>query len=148
MLGHELFREKIREWLKTLRKANAAVVLATQSLSDATRSGILDVLIESCATTFCLANPQADQGDSPALYRSLGFSETEIQVIKGLRPKREYYVTSESGSRVIDLALGPVALAAVGVSSPEDLARMRRFAQSGQANADWFDAWVSARGEG
>ena len=48
MLGHPVFRAKIREWLKVLRKANCAVVLATQSLSDAARSGILDVLIESC----------------------------------------------------------------------------------------------------
>ena len=31
MLGHPVFREKIRDWLKTLRKANCAVVLATQS---------------------------------------------------------------------------------------------------------------------
>ena len=37
MLGHPVFREKIREWLKVLRKANCAVVLATQSLSDAVR---------------------------------------------------------------------------------------------------------------
>jgi type IV secretion system protein VirB4 len=42
MLGHPVFREKIREWLKVLRKANCAVVLATQSLSDAARSGLLD----------------------------------------------------------------------------------------------------------
>ena len=46
MLGHPVFRAKIREWLKVLRKANCAVILATQSLSDAARSGILDVLIE------------------------------------------------------------------------------------------------------
>jgi len=38
MLGHKVFAEKLREWLKTLRKANCAVVLATQSLSDAARS--------------------------------------------------------------------------------------------------------------
>ena len=50
MLGHPIFREKIREWLKVMRKANCAVILATQSLSDAKNSGILDVLAESCPT--------------------------------------------------------------------------------------------------
>ncbi|RZL46264.1 MAG: conjugal transfer protein TrbE, partial [Variovorax sp.] len=40
MLGHSVFREKIREWLKVLRKANCIVVMATQSLSDAANSGI------------------------------------------------------------------------------------------------------------
>ena len=44
MLGHPTFRDKIREWLKVLRKANCAVLLATQSISDAERSGIIDVL--------------------------------------------------------------------------------------------------------
>ena len=47
MLGNPVFRAKIREWLKVLRKANCAVVMATQSLSDAKGSGILDVLVES-----------------------------------------------------------------------------------------------------
>ncbi|MGO7917262.1 conjugal transfer protein TrbE, partial [Rhizobium ruizarguesonis] len=28
MLGHPVFRDKIREWLKVLRKANCAVLLA------------------------------------------------------------------------------------------------------------------------
>lgn len=50
MLGHATFRDKIREWLKVLRKANCAVILATQSISDAERSGIIDVLKESCPT--------------------------------------------------------------------------------------------------
>jgi type IV secretion/conjugal transfer VirB4 family ATPase len=53
MLGHPVFREKIREWLKVLRKANCAVVLATQSLSDAVNSQIFDVLVESCPTRAC-----------------------------------------------------------------------------------------------
>jgi len=48
MLGHPVFRAKIRYRLKVLRKASCAVVLATQSLSDAARSGSLDVPIESC----------------------------------------------------------------------------------------------------
>jgi type IV secretion/conjugal transfer VirB4 family ATPase len=34
MLGHPVFREKIREWLKVLRKSNCAVFMATQSLTD------------------------------------------------------------------------------------------------------------------
>ena len=66
MLGHPVFREKIREWLKVLRKANCAVVLATQSLSDAVRSGIFDVLLESCPTKILLPNEEADKGGDRA----------------------------------------------------------------------------------
>jgi type IV secretion system protein VirB4 len=38
-LDHPLFRTKIREWLKVLRKRNVAVVFATQSLADIGRGG-------------------------------------------------------------------------------------------------------------
>ena len=65
MLGHPVFRAQIREWLKVLRKANCAVVLATQSLSDAARSGILDLLIESCPTKIFLPNEEAATGGTP-----------------------------------------------------------------------------------
>ncbi|OCR84648.1 conjugal transfer protein TrbE, partial [Campylobacter fetus subsp. testudinum] len=53
-LGHPAFKGKIIEWLKVLRKANCAVVLATQSLSDSAKSGILDILQESCPTKIFL----------------------------------------------------------------------------------------------
>lgn len=58
MLGHPAFRAKIREWLKALRKSNVAVT-ATQSLSDLSRSGIADVIFESCPSKILLPNPQA-----------------------------------------------------------------------------------------
>ena len=50
MLGHKVFRERLREWLKELRKKNCLVLMATQSLSDAVGSGLLDVLVEQCPT--------------------------------------------------------------------------------------------------
>ena len=62
MLGHPVFREKIREWLKVLRKANCAVVMASQSLSDVKGSGLADVIQESCPTKVFLANEEADKG--------------------------------------------------------------------------------------
>ena len=65
MLGHDVFREKLREWLKELRKMNWSVVMASQSLSDAKRSGILDVINESCPTKIFLANPYAEQKRRP-----------------------------------------------------------------------------------
>ena len=49
-------RDRIREWLKVLRKANCLVLMATQSLSDAVNSRILDVIVESTATKVFLPN--------------------------------------------------------------------------------------------
>ena len=109
MLGHPVFREKIREWLKVLRKANCAVVLATQSLSDAVRSGILDVLLESCPTKILLPNEEADKGGTSEvpgpldLYRLIGLNGTEIDLLKSAVKKRHYYYTSVEGRRLFEL---------------------------------------------
>ena len=81
MLGHPAFRAKIREWLKTLRKANCLVLMATQSLSDAANSGILDVIVESTATKIFLPNLYARDEDTAALYRRMGLNTRQIEIL-------------------------------------------------------------------
>ncbi len=144
MLGHPVFRDKIREWLKVLRKANCAVVLATQSISDAERSGIIDVLKESCPTKVCLPNGGAREPGTREFYERLGFNERQIEIVSNAIPKREYYVTSPVGRRLFDMALGPVALAFVGASGREDLKRIIELkATHGQR---WPSNWLQTRG--
>jgi type IV secretion system protein VirB4 len=144
MLGHPVFRQKIREWLKILRKANCAVVLATQSLSDAKNSGILDVLNESCPTKIFLPNLTANQDIQLDLYRGLGLNSAQINIITNAAPKREYYVTSSEGRRLINLALSPLALAFVGASSKVHIATIKNLIQeNGQT---WPRAWLVERG--
>lgn len=144
MLGHEVFRERIEDWLRTMRKANGAVVMATQSLVDAARSGIVNVLVESCRTQIFLANPLATQAEGGAdLYRELGLNAAEIELVSGLAQKRQYYVRGE-GRRVIDLGIGPVGLSFVGVSGDEDRERVRELAE--EHGARWPRAWLEERG--
>jgi type IV secretion system protein TrbE len=143
MLGHPVFSAKIREWLKTMRKANCGVIMATQSLSDASRSGLLDVLDESTATKVFLPNSSAHQDDAAALYRRFGLNEADIAILSESVPKRDYYVVSEKGRRLINLELGPVALAFVGVSSKDDVAQVKRFeARHGER---WADEWMALK---
>lgn len=144
MLGHPVFREKIREWLKVLRKANCAVVLATQSISDAERSGIIDVLTESCPTKIFLANPVAQHQGTREFYESLGLNERQIEIIASATPKKDYYAVSPLGRRVFDLALGPVAISFVGASSPHDLKRVRLLNEV--AGSYWPVQWLKDRG--
>lgn len=143
MLANPVFREKIREWLKVLRKANCAVVMATQSLSDAANSGILDVITESTATKIFLANPYASDDANMHLYRSMGLNKRQIQEISRMIPKREYYCASELGHRLFELELGPLALAFVGASDKESIARMKSLIESeGEA---WHRAWLAEK---
>lgn len=144
MLGHPAFRAKIREWLKVLRKANCLVLMATQSLSDAANSGILDVIVESTATKIFLPNVYARDEDTSALYRRMGLNARQIDILATAIPKRQYYYVSENGRRLFELALGPVALAFVGATDKESIATIKGLeARLGPA---WVDEWLSIRG--
>lgn len=144
MLGNDVFREKIRNWLKVLRKSNCAVIMATQSLSDAMRSGIIDVLTESCPTKVLLPNPEAREETSQELYRTLGLNSRQIDIVSGAVPKRDYYVVSPEGRRLFDMQLGKKTLSFVGASDPDSIARVRELhAAHGD---DWTNHWLRERG--
>ncbi|HEY1610571.1 MAG TPA: transporter, partial [Paraburkholderia sp.] len=116
-LSHPLFREKIREWLKTLRKTNGAAILETQSISDITNSPIRDVIIESCLTKIFLPNTEVQTEHAARAYEALGLSQRQIELIAHAVPKRHYYYTSPLGKRLFELGLGPVALSFLGAGS-------------------------------
>lgn len=144
MLGHPAFREKIREWLKVLRKANCLVLMATQSLSDAANSGILDVIVESTATKIFLPNVYARDEDTAALYRRMGLNDRQIEILATAVAKRHYYYVSENGRRLYDLALGPLSLAFVGASDKDSVATIKSL--EAKFGNGWVDEWLAGRG--
>ena len=144
MLDHPVFRDKIKEWLRIMRKANCAIIMATQSLSDAANSGIVDVLKDSTATKIFLPNANARDQDGGALYRRFGLNEREIEIIAQAMPKREYYVRTEEHQRLVDLALGPLALSLVGVSDKESVSRVKRC--QAEFGDEWVDEWLRMQG--
>jgi type IV secretion system protein VirB4 len=144
MLGHPVFRDKIREWLKVLRKANCLVLMATQSLSDAANSGIVDVIKEATATKIFLPNPTARQEEQATLYRRFGLNERQIEIIADAVPKRQYYYVSERGRRLYELALGPLALALLGVSDKDSVLEVKKCEQ--RFGDGWVEEWLRRRG--
>ena len=145
MLGHPVFRAKIREWLKVMRKANCAVILATQSLSDARNSGILDVLTESCPTKIFLPNGSAEDEAQRELYVGMGLNDKQLSIIRNSEPKRDYYIVSPQGRRKVQLGLKPKALAFVGASDKESIARIRELAVE-YGRDGWPEMWLRERG--
>ena len=139
-----LFAAKLEEWLRVLRKANAAVVFVTQSLAEVYRSPRRDLLLESCPTRLFLPNPGARSEQTGELYRRIGLSRREIEIVAGAMPKRHYYYASPLGRRLIDLGLGPVALSFVGASEREDLQHARALIAS--HGSDWPAEWLRSRG--
>ncbi len=144
MLGHPVFREKIREWLKVMRKANCLVLMATQNLSDAANSGILDVIVESTATKIFLPNVHARDEDATALYRRMGLNTRQIEILATAEAKRQYYTVSEHGRRLYDLALGPLTLAFVGASDKKSIATIKNL--SARYGKHWPQEWLAIKG--
>lgn len=145
-LKNPLFSEKIREWLKTFRKLNAAVVLATQSLQDVVKSEIRDAVLESCPTKILLANPDAKGAVASELYRDyLQLNDRQITLVARMIRKREYYIVSPSGRRLFSLGLGPVALSFVGASGMEDLQKVEKL--KAKHGAEWPAHWLMERAE-
>jgi len=143
MLGHPVFRNKIQEWLKVMRKANCLVLMATQSLTDASNSGILDAIMEATATKIFLPNLYARDEDTSALYRRMGLNNRQIEILATAIPKRQYYYVSETGRRLYDLALGSFALAFVGSSDKESVAAIKQL--EAKHGDQWIDEWLERK---
>ena len=144
MLGTPVFREKIKEWLKVLRKANCSVIMATQNISDAANSGILDVIVESAPTKIFLPNPNASEEDSSALYRRMGLNQKQIDILSHMTPKREYYYVSPLGKRQYELGLGSYALAFVGAADKESIETIKALEK--EYGYQWVNEWLVRNG--
>lgn len=142
-LRQPLFLEHLRRWLKELRKKNAAVVLATQSLSDITDSALQSVVFESTATKLFLPNPTAASEQSAPLYRAFGLNDREIERLATATPKADYFLRNSEGARLFQLALGPAALSFFGAGSPADRAAIE--ALRGRLGDAWPAQWLRDR---
>ena len=143
-LDDQVFASRIRQWLKTLRKKNVSVIFATQSLADIKDSSIASAIIESCASRIFLPNPQATEPQIRMIYEGFGLNSRQIEIVAQAEPKRDYYYQSRLGNRVFDLGLGPVTLAFVGASTPEDQ-RAIDAVSSSVSPTDFATAWLRHR---
>ena len=139
------FGGQLREWLKILRKKNASVLFATQSLADIDNSAIAPAIIESCPTRIFLPNERAFEPQIADIYRRFGLNERQIEIVARAMPKRDYYCQSRRGNRLFSLGLGEVALAFTAASSKTDHAAITDIlAEHGR---DGFAAaWLARRG--
>ncbi|WP_158915827.1 conjugal transfer protein TrbE [Caulobacter sp. S45] len=139
------FANQLREWLKTLRKKNASVVFATQSLADIESSPIAPAIVESCPTRILLANERAVEPQIASIYRRFGLNDRQIEILARATPRRDYYCQSRRGNRLFELGLGDVALAFAAASSKTDQAAIAALlAEHGRGG--FAAAWLRRRG--
>ncbi|WP_316206123.1 conjugal transfer protein TrbE [Bradyrhizobium sp. SZCCHNR3058] len=144
-LDDEDFAGQLREWLKTLRKKNASVIFATQSLSDIDGSAIAPAIIESCPTRLLLPNERVIEPQISAIYRRFGLNDRQIELLSRATPKRDYYCQSRRGNRMFELGLGEVALAFTAASSKTDQAAIGQLL-SEHGRDGFVPAWLQHRG--
>ncbi len=147
-ISHELFSRQLRDWLKTCRKKNARVVFATQSLADLydpankTLTETTAAIMESCPTKIYLPHPNME-AEIKTLYQKMGLSERQLEIISNAMPKQHYYLVSPEGNRLIDLVLGDLTLALVGLSREKTKALLQ-CKSSGHTN--WLKHWLQQEG--
>ena len=139
------FAAQLREWLKTLRKKNASVIFATQSLSDIDSSPIAPAIIESCATRLLLPNERAIEPQIMDIYRRFGLNDRQIEILARAMPKRDYYCQSRRGNRLFELGLSDVALALCATSAKTDQAEIERVLKD-HGRDNFLEAWLRFRG--
>lgn len=152
-ITHEVFAKKLRDWLKTLRKKNARVIFATQSLSDLydpatkTLSNTTAVIMESCLTKVYLPNPKMEE-ETRELYKKMGLNNRQIELISQFSiPKHHYYVVTPNGNRLIDLGISnskSLVLAFIGLS--KDKSKKLLDCQE-QYQENWIYHWLQQNGQ-
>lgn len=147
-LMRSIFAERIDQWLLTLRKQNAAVILVAHSVNQLHQLPNRHVLVESCPTKIFLPNPEARGEELSRLYKELGLNEREVETLAESVPKKHYYFRSLRGSRRFELELGPLALSfmAPGGGATMDETRRHVEALADRHGDGWTQVWLRDRG--
>ncbi len=97
LIDNPVFAPKIKDWLKVLRKLNAMVVFATQSVEDATKSDISDTLVQQTSTQIFLPNLKAT-----SVYRSVfRLSEREFNIVRTTDPSSRFFLVKQDNDGVV-----------------------------------------------
>ena len=142
-MRHAMFRERLLSWIKEAGKLNVALVLASQSISDISKSDLKDHLLENSATRIFLPNDMAASAELRDSYERLGLSGEQIEMVAAIRPKAHYYIMKSEGARVVDFCLGPVTLAIIGQTSRTASTRAASFPPG---HAFWKEDVAKAQG--
>ncbi|GAJ29788.1 conjugal transfer protein TrbE [Acidomonas methanolica] len=138
------FAAQLTQWLVTLRKKNASVVFATQSLAQIEKSTIAAEIVDSCPTRLLLPNDRAIEPQITVIYRRFGLNDRQIEILARAVPKQDYYCQSRRGNRLFELGLSEIGLALCAASSKSDQTLIAQIvAEHGRDG--FLTAWLNAR---
>lgn len=130
LFRHPVFRGEIESMARELRKLNAALVLATQSLLDLAEEGTR-VILDQVANAVFLPEPEAQRPQTRELYERIGLSAAQVQLLTTAKAKGEYLLQTPSLTRLVAIRLAGEALRICGAGTPADHARARALLAAG-----------------
>jgi type IV secretion system protein VirB4 len=144
------FVRQLDEWLLTLRKRNALLLMVAHGAGQVTSLPSLHKLLIAAQTRIFLPNPQALEEESAKAYQALGLNRREIELLATSVRKRHYYISTPSGRRRFELGLGPFARAWLIPPDGWTIEDVKRRVQALQQahGEDWRRVWLEERGLG
>jgi len=103
-IQHDRLRAYVEEALKTWRKRNAAMLLATQTIDDFASADLLRTVIESCPTKLLLANPALDRARYAELFQ---LNDMELDLLAELMPRKQILLKRPDVAKVLALNVDP-----------------------------------------
>jgi type IV secretion system protein TrbE len=103
-IQHPTLRAYVQEGLKTWRKRNAAMILATQTVEDFASADLLRTVVESCPTKLLLANPSLDRQRYSELFQ---LNEMELDLLTGLVARQQILLKRPDLAKVLTLTVDP-----------------------------------------
>ncbi|MDY6322563.1 MAG: hypothetical protein SPL30_06615 [Succinivibrio sp.] len=121
MLRDPTFSGELLTWLKTLRKHNTAVIMATQTLSDLEFSGRTEALLDCIKTRIYLPNPDAREGLMRPRYEMAGLNSEQIEAIAFGAPRRDLFLQKGGHFSRFELLLSKAELDVFSLSGAKAL---------------------------
>jgi len=142
MLKNPKFEAIIENWLRVLRKKNAVLWFATQSLSELAGSDISAAIINSMPTKIFLPNEEVRSDLNYRLYtQSFGLNDSQVeQIQRGIR-KRNYLISQGGISRMVWAQFDPTILACLRSDSRAQKV-FQNWYQQREHVADWRRKYI------
>lgn len=141
MLMYERFAARLDDWLRTLGKKNAFVVLTTQGLLELSQSQYFGTILDNIANTIFLPNRKAFAHED--LYvGKFGLHPEQVARIRDATPKMDYYIVTPTMARMAKVNLPREILACVRSDTRAQKVFMKHYATRAE-NENWKEDYFA-----
>jgi len=140
MLSDDKFTKRINDWLKTLAKKNAFLIMATQSLDELARSDIFASIIDNIPNRIFLPNPNAN-AHIDMYTKKFSLNLEQVDRIRNAVPKLNYYINTPIMSRMARFRCPPEILACLRSDSRAQKTFTKHY-ESREENPSWKQQYI------